>query len=103
MSLEDFELFFSDRKTAAKAFAVFDLDGDNHVTRREVRAPAAPTTVCSLSFHTFCTLAARWANTLCIPRGKVRPLLPLHLPAVHTFSHKPHLSSNPSRAVQPPS
>jgi len=36
VSLEDFELFFNDRKTAAKAFAVFDVDNDNHVTRREV-------------------------------------------------------------------
>lgn len=36
VSIEDFELFFNDRKTAAKAFAVFDVDGDNSVTRREV-------------------------------------------------------------------
>jgi len=36
VSLQDFELFFNDRKTAAKAFAVFDVDGDDNVTRREV-------------------------------------------------------------------
>lgn len=41
VSSEDFELFFNDRKTAAKAFACFDVDGDNHVTRREVGCIAA--------------------------------------------------------------
>lgn len=52
MSLQDFEVFFEDDTQATKAFLLFDSNGDNMVSRREVGLcrPALNQRIQSLSF-----------------------------------------------------